>query len=900
MHHIDFGSSNATYPIALLFKPSALNKDDLIKYYIEPLIKLGITGEDVVAFSLDVQGKKVTAAVAKAYLDKLMPAMEKIGVKYLYVTDGEYFKAMTKCRKAEGNLGYALPCSIKGYEHMTIVLGVNYQQLIYNPAVQEKLDQSLIALASYITGTYVAPGADIIHEAVYPEGSRSIREALEALLEYEALTCDIEAFSLRFWEAGIGTIAFAPDQHRFVAFPVDYEAHKTVYPEVERRVGHGRNVPNPEIRAHLKWFFENYKGKLIFHNANYDVKVLIYVLFMESLLDTKGLLYGMETLCRNVEDTKIISYLATNSTAGNVLGLKPLAHEFAGNWAVEDIKDIRLIPLHQLLQYNGVDSLSTWYVFNKYTPVMVTDQQENLYRSLMLPSMRLILQIELTGMPMSKKKIAEGKAKLQALQAKYEAIIRAHPLVAKYEELATDFKWEKDWEDRKFKAKNPDKIKPKDRGTFPRHEFNPNSGDQVRDILYDSSMMDLPVIDLTDSGQAATGGDTLEKLLNHTQDASYKEFIEAIMDFSEVSKILSTFIPAFEGAINKDPSNPDVVWLHGSLNLGGTVSGRLSSSDPNLQNLPAKSTFAKLIKEMFIAPEGWLFGGADFNSLEDMISALTTKDKNKLKVYTDGFDGHALRACYYFKEDLEKEGIHVDLSDPKSVNSLKKMGKDGHWTRQASKAPTFLLTYGGTYHGLMNNLGWPKEMSIAIEANYHNLYQESDRYVERRLEQATHDGYVTVAFGLRVRTPLLAQVVWGSSRMPNEAKAEGRTAGNAMGQSYGLLNNRAAVDFMQKVWASKYRYDIKPSNLIHDAIYIVWRDDAEVTEWVNRELIESMRWQELEEIKHDTVKLGAALDIFWPSWANAITLPNDCDQDTIINMCEDAANDYYYPKEKIA
>lgn len=90
-----------------------------------------------------------------------------------------------------------------------------------------------------------------------------------------------------------------------------------------------------------------------------------------------------------------------------------------------------------------------------------------------------------------------------------------------------------------------------------------------------------------------------------------------------------------------------------------------------------------------MAPKGWLFAGADFNSLEDMISALTTKDTNKLKVYLDGFDGHSLRAAFYFKAELEAEGICIDLNDPKSVNQLKVIE---HPMRQESKAPTFLLT----------------------------------------------------------------------------------------------------------------------------------------------------------------------------------------------------------------
>lgn len=195
----------------------------------------------------------------------------------------------------------------------------------------------------------------------------------------------------------------------------------------------------------------------------------------------------------------------------------------------------------------------------------------------------------------------------------------------------------------------------------------------------------------------------------------------------------------------------------------------------------------------------------------------------------------------------------------------------------------------------MSNLGWDMEKSKAIEANYHHLYKESDQYVQDKLRQASKDGYVTVAFGLRVRTPLLKQVVFGGPKMPYEAAAEGRTAGNALGQSYGLLNNRSAVDFMRKVWASPYRLDILPVASIHDAQYYLIKDRVDVMEWANRELINSMRWQDLPEIQHPTVKLGAAIDIFWPSWAHATTIPNDADQQTIINICKATKEDLQKP-----
>lgn len=878
MRHVYWEDSD-TYPVAVLIKRTAFNQQEILKNYIEPLKHRGIPLGDMIAFTLEYnESNKAPAGLIKEHLASLLLALESLGTQYLYVADTNYFKVLAGQSKADPHHGYVLPCKVKGYEHMKVVLGLNYQQLIYNPDLQAKLDLSLHTLASGVNGTYQAIGTGIVHSAKYPESHQDIAQALEQLHRYPRLACDIEGFSLDFDKAGVGTIAFAWDEHNGIAFACDCG-------EYIERPAEGYflyQASNYPVRELLRQFFESYQGDLTWHNGAYDIKVLIYNLWMKSLLDTEGLLRGLEIMTRRVQDTKIIAYLATNSTAGNVLGLKPLAHEFAGNWAVE-VKDIRKVPLKDLLQYNLVDALSTNYVREKYYPTMVADQQEELYYNLMLPTQKLLLQTELTGMPLNPEKVKAVRAKLEAKMEGFLDVIRNNGVIKTLDLLLQQTAWEDDYESRKAKAKNPDKIKQKDPAAFSHLTFNPNSGPQLQRLLYE--VMGLPVIDKTDTGQPATGAETLEKLINHTQEPSYKKILEALIGYGKVAKILGTFIPAFERAIEKGDG---IVWLHGSFNIGGAVSGRLSSSDPNLQNLPAGTTgdalkqeLGKLIKDCFEAPAGWLFCGADFNSLEDYISALTTRDPNKLAVYERGFDGHCLRAAYYFRDQL----IHIDLDDPDSVNSI----KNTHPTlRQKAKNPTFALTYQGTWHTLVNTLGFKENEAKMIEKNYHELYKVSDAYVQARIKQAAHDGYVAVAFGLRIRTPLLKQVIWGGPKVPYEAAAEGRTAGNALGQSYGLLNNRAAVEFMEKVWASKYRLDVKPVALIHDAIYLVVRDNVEVVEWVNRELIKSMQWQELPELQHDTVKLGAALDIYWPSWANPITLPNDADRPTLIDICNKA------------
>ena len=206
--------------------------------------------------------------------------------------------------------------------------------------------------------------------------------------------------------------------------------------------------------------------------------------------------------------------------------------------------------------------------------------------------------------------------------------------------------------------------------------------------------------------------------------------------------------------------------------------------------------------------------------------------------------------------------------------------------RKRSKAPTFLLTYQGTKIGLIKNCGFPEEEAKQIEQRYHEMYAESDAWVQEKLQQATKDGYVTLAFGLRLRTPLLAQSILNTTSTMNEASQEARTAGNALsGQSYGLLNNRAIIAFMKKVWTSKWRTDIKPVALIHDAIYLLIKDDIECVKWVNDNLIEEMSWQELPEIQHPDVHLGAELDIYYPTWNNAITLPNNISEEEILAIC---------------
>lgn len=217
----------------------------------------------------------------------------------------------------------------------------------------------------------------------------------------------------------------------------------------------------------------------------------------------------------------------------------------------------------------------------------------------------------------------------------------------------------------------------------------------------------------------------------------------------------------------------------------------------------------------------------------------------------------------------------------KRVNSIKSKYKQ---QRQDSKPPTFALTYQGTYKTLMTNCGFSESVAIMIESSYAKLYTVSIEWVAGKLEEATKTGYVTAAFGLRVRTPLLAQTILGTKRTPKEAAAEGRSAGNALGQSWCLLNNRACSEFMEGVRKSKFRLDIKPGAHIHDAQYYLIRDNMECLQYINEHLPKAVSWQEDPLIQNEHIKMSGQLEVFFPNWNHGLDLPNNIPAEEITGM----------------
>lgn len=849
------GDPSVAKKIAFLVAQREFRRDVLEKHYVAPLIHEGVDADEIIFYTLEHNQKgKVTASQAREHLGKLEPILESQGIDLVAVCDSTYFKALTKVKRADPHIGYTMDSDLWPWAKVFYVPRCG--QLFYNPSIANRILLALQTLAAATKGQKSVFTINHRKNVVHLHTTKNIQQALLDLLESDVIAYDIETFSLQVNKAGIGTIAFATSEHGAIAFQV--------------QLWHQQGYSKAVMKMLGQFFVECQRRNitLLTHGGTFDSKVLIANLYMLTKEDIPGMVDGLEIMHHNVEDTHTLAYLATNSTAGNKLSLKEQAFEFTGNYALDEIEDITKIPVDQVLDYNGIDAMATYWLWKKHRPTVLAEQ-EDVYQKVFRPSEKTITQMELCGLPMNLSAVLMAEKHLQDIVDSAWDVLNNSAVIEefmeKYRELLAA----------EATAKLKKKVKTGD--DFLHEEFKPDSNKQVPLLLYTG--MGLPILKETAGGHGSTSADALAGLVKYeqaNQNRSYVlEVLDALIILGEANKILTDFIPKFKDlGVNKGG------WLYllGSFNLGGTVSGRLSSSNPNMQNLPSTGTkYAKMIKKCFQAPftGEWLLVGADYFSLEDRISALQTKDPNKLAVYLEGYDGHCLRAYSYFGDQMPDIAAEIEKHPDRKVDIINSISGRYPKLRQHSKGPTFALTYGGTWRTLVETFGIDVKEAKQIEERYHELYKVSDDWVKEQIDFARDNGYVELAFGLRLRTPVLARTLKHARTRPYEAKKEGKTAGNALGQSYGLLNSFSANMFMERVWNHpKYRHEVLPCAQIHDSQYYLIRNTLGCLKWVNDNLVECMEWNDLDAIKHDQVGLGAELDVFYPSWADPITLPN--------------------------
>ena len=472
------------YKVALLVKANAFRKAEMYQHYITPLIVKGVDPKDIIAFSLAYNEKgKAPAKFIKQQLKNIYRACNELGIKTLLTADSNYFKVITKVKKIEPAYGYVIEAKSEDIEIKDInaILSVNYQALYYNPKLAERLTLAETTLINHLQGKPNTLGNNIIHNATYGYSVNDALTILNDLLKQPILSCDIESEGLHL--SPLLSFAFAWTHHDGAAF-----------------LFHDSMV----LKRALRDFFESYPGFFIFHNASFDIKQIVFNLYMNRIYSNyKEAVHGTRVLTTNIYDTKLIVYLTTNSTAGNNLSLKYNAFEFAGDYALDDDEMIKMIdvPKPKLLEYNLIDALSTNYVLDKYYSTLINDNQTHIYHGIFLPSLVPIVLMELNGLPLDMPAVKDADVRLWDEIQKHRAFFEKHPLIKRWE-------WEKKIENfNKATAELKTKVNPMD---IYHEDFNPGSGAHLQKLLY--NMLGLDVIDTTDGGAPATGAKTLRKL----------------------------------------------------------------------------------------------------------------------------------------------------------------------------------------------------------------------------------------------------------------------------------------------------------------------------------------------------------------------------------------------------
>ncbi|MGL6315251.1 DNA polymerase I [Vibrio sp. WXL103] len=270
-------------------------------------------------------------------------------------------------------------------------------------------------------------------------------------------------------------------------------------------------------------------------------------------------------------------------------------------------------------------------------------------------------------------------------------------------------------------------------------EFNMNSPKQLQAILFEK--MGLPVVKKTPSGAPSTNEEVLQEL------ALDYPLPKLILEYRGLAKLKSTYTDKLPKMIN-----PETGRVHTSYHQAVTATGRLSSTDPNLQNIPIRNQEGRRIRQAFVAPHGYKILAVDYSQIELRIMAHLSGDKALLAAFREGKDIHAATAAEILGVDIEQ------------VSSEQ---------RRRAKAVNFGLIYGMSAFGLAKQLGIPRGEAQSYMDTYFERYPGVMQYMEDTRSAASEQGYVETIFGRRLHLPEI------KSRNGMRRKAAERAAINA-------------------------------------------------------------------------------------------------------------------------
>ncbi|MCR4579779.1 MAG: DNA polymerase I [Treponema sp.] len=461
---------------------------------------------------------------------------------------------------------------------------------------------------------------------------------------------------------------------KILGFSLSIKAGEAVYIPLEKEsadlFSQSEGMPKSVAFKQLKRLFEKPDLNLIFHNAKFDLKVLV----------SNGLFASSQDLLNikaHIQDTMLAAWLKNPDRTGksgysleylgdSVLGL----HGIEYDEVVPKGQTFADVPLDQAVPYASEDADFTFQLWQKFA----TDMQNNeLYNNIEMKILPILARMELEGIHLDTAFLKNYNLELTEGIKKIEQEI--------YSEVG--------------------------------HEFNIASPLQLQTVLFEER-------GLTPGKKTKRGYSTDTSVL---EELSYVDKVpRMILEYREMAKLQSTYVETLPNLADKNSR------IHTDFIQTGTATGRLSSRDPNLQNIPVRSEAGRRIRTAFTAPEGKVLISADYAQIELVVLAHLSGDPNMSRSFIEGTDVHKTTAALIY-------GVPVEAVTPEM--------------RRTAKTINFGVIYGMSAFRLARDLEISRSQASAFITNYFNMYSSINDFINNTVHFAEENGYVETIFHRR-------------------------------------------------------------------------------------------------------------------------------------------------------
>ena len=450
-------------------------------------------------------------------------------------------------------------------------------------------------------------------------------------------------------------------------------------------VGHeeGDQLPLDQVLDKLRPILESHEVAKAAHNANYDLMVL------EN--------YGIK-----VQHVTFDTMLAAHVSGRKVIGLKALTLDCLHEEMTE-IKELLgtgrkqvtmdKVDVKQAAAYATADADMTHRLISFFEQELAQRDVRNLFDTVEMPLVPVLVDMQRTGVEIDSDMLSEMSEELGAQLGEVQ-----HNM---------------------FQTVG--------------HEFNINSSQQLGDVLFNE--LRLPHTRRTQKGYStdAASLDSLKELLDQGRaegvDPKAYEVLDSVLEYRQLSKIKSTYVDALPNLVN-----PDTGRIHTSYNQTGSATGRLSSNEPNVQNIPVRTELGRKVRNAFVAraAPAWTFLAADYSQIELRILAHMSQDEGLLAAFHRGEDIHAATASSVY--DVPIDGVTPDM-------------------RRIAKIMNFGVLYGLSAYGIRQQTGLTAEEGQRFIETYFGSYPGIQTYIDATKEKVKADGYVETLLGRRRYIP---------------------------------------------------------------------------------------------------------------------------------------------------